>query len=145
MITTRLPGGTTAVAVLLDGVDEARCGDVLARELILRLDGAAPDGRPPVVLATENRLIAIYGARPRRGADAVTVHLARPEHWRVAGVVGGPLERDALVTQLESSDVSSLIGPLVATSMGISKAAWSPRDGREPDLTIATEEEPVVP
>lgn len=145
MITTRLPGETTAVAVILDGVDEARCGDVLARELILRLDGAAPDGRPPVLLATENRLIAIYGARPHRAADAVAVHLARPEHWRVAGLVGGPLERDALVTQLDSSDVSSLIGPLVATSIGISKAAWSPPYGPEPDLAISPEEEAVAP
>jgi len=139
MIATRLPAGTTSIAVILDGVDEARCGDALARDLLLRIDGAEPDGRPPVVLATENRLTAVYGVRPRPGADAVTVHLARPEQWRVAGVVGGRLDRDALADQLESTDVSSLVAPLVASPTGISKAGWRAPGGPEPEMKLTEE------
>jgi hypothetical protein len=139
MIATRLPAGTTSVAVILDGVNEARCGDALARDLLLRVDGAEPDGRPPVVLATENRLIAVYGVRPRRGGDAVTVHLATPTQWRVAGVVGGRLDPDALANQLETTDVSSLVAPLVASPTGISKAGWGAPGGPEPDMRLIEE------
>ncbi|GIK95841.1 MAG: hypothetical protein BroJett029_00500 [Alphaproteobacteria bacterium] len=128
LLITRLTVPVTAVAVIID--DPA--GAAAAQNLSLGLTGAerATDraGNPtrPIAIVIGSRTVLIYAIRPEaRDEGAIQVSVAREDAWRVAGVLAGTEDADALAERLLRDGLERAVRPLAEGRQGDVVLSWS--------------------
>ncbi|MER5755859.1 DUF6603 domain-containing protein [Streptomyces sp. NPDC002088] len=127
IVTTRLPAGLTAVAVVLEaasGIDDERA-DVLD----LGLTGARRTAEPVRIIVAGSRSIAVYGIRPN-GRLPVEVTVASGEHLHLGGVLGSHGPASELAAALAARDLAGTLARLITTSRGTARVRWTPQEGR---------------
>jgi hypothetical protein len=131
VVTTRLPAGVNAVAVVLEsggGTDGAR-GDALD----LGLEGAhtavdaAGTPLPPTTIVAGGRTISVYAVVPDGPRVPVAVTVAAGEHLHLGGVIGGRAGAAALADALARRDAAAVLGTLVDVPAGRARVRWVPQ------------------
>ncbi len=149
IVTTRLPAGLTAVALVLEAaerVDDARADDLqLGLTGAARARDAAGVDIPPQIVVSGSRTIVVYalvpstlspglGGDPAAGAREpmpVEVTVASGEHVHLSGVGGGLTGAETLVEALRGADLDRVVAPLVAGGSGLARLAWRAARGAE--------------
>jgi hypothetical protein len=117
-ITTRFVNPVQTVVVLLAG-SEAPTPD----DIVIELDGATRVAdrsgvvRPPRVVMAGDRTALLYDVKPAK-TGTVSVHVQPGGHWRLAGVLGGDAESEALSRSLAMKGVAPIAGRLLLAADG---------------------------
>lgn len=128
-VTTCLPSGLTALAVVLESAprqDDQR-GDALDLGLTGARRALGSDGRalPPVIIADGSQVIQVYSIWPDEKAGAIEVIVAAGEHRNLSGVIGSRSSAGTFAEALRR-DLAGSIARLVSPAPGMTRLRWLP-------------------
>jgi hypothetical protein len=131
IVSTRLPAGVNAIAVVLEPsarVDDDR-GDILELGITgaNRPVGANGEPVPAEIVTAGSRTIHVFSVEPDGSDGPIEVTVATGEHVYLSGVIAARTGAAAFADSLGRRDLGTVLGQLVDAPSGTARVRWLPQ------------------